>query len=230
ADMDFLHRVLNNGGPAVPACPATVPAPAPVLSWTPTASFGIEPAMLEALRHAEQALASLGHPVLPLDFDDRGARLVDAHSVIMAYDAVRLRSAEAARRDRISPQLAALFEAGHAIGDAEYAAAHAVVAEELAWLHGELAGGAVLLAPGAQGPAPEGLTATGSPLMCRPWQALGLPVLVVPGLAEPGSGMPLGIQLACLPGREEHLFAVATGLERQLRSAAPSASAVSAAG
>ncbi|UNK46095.1 amidase [Arthrobacter sulfonylureivorans] len=225
ADMDFLLRVLNNCDPAVPACPATAPAPVRVLSWTPAGSFAIEPAMLEALRTAEQSLASLGHPVLPLDFDVRGARLVDAHSAIMAYDAVRLRSAEAASPDGISPQLAALFEAGRATGDDEYTAAHAAVAEELAWLQEEQAGGSVLMAPAAQGPAPQGLSATGSPLMSRPWQALGLPVLVVPGLVEPASGMPLGIQFACLPGDEELLFAAAAGLERQLRAAAPSGSA-----
>lgn len=217
ADMAFLRRVLDGAAAGFPAaCPASVPAPATVLSWVPGGGFGVEPAMLAALEHAERELADLGHPVQRLDFDERGADLVDAHTVIMAYDAVRLRSAEAARPEAISPQLAALFEAGRATSDIAYSAAHDFVAGQLAWIRGQLAYGTVLLAPAAQGPAPEGLAATGAPIMSRPWQALGLPVLVVPGLTDPESAMPLGVQLASLPGSENALFTAAAGLEQRL--------------
>jgi len=218
-DMDFLRRVLDGAGAAGPfpaACPASAPAPATVLSWAPGGSFGIEPAMLAALERAEEELAALGHPVQRLDFDERGAGLAEAHAVIMAYDAVRLRSAEAARPEALSPQLAALFEAGRTTSDAAYAAAHGFVAGQLGWIRGQLAYGTVLLAPAAQGPAPEGLAATGAPIMSRPWQALGLPVLVVPGLTDPDTGMPLGVQLASLPGSEDALFAAAAGLQQRL--------------
>ncbi|MCG2622502.1 amidase [Arthrobacter sp. I2-34] len=218
ADMDFLRRTLAGAGAAAAfpaACPASAPAPATVLSWVPGGNFGVEPAMLAALERAERELAALGHPVQRLDFDERGAGLVDAHSVIMAYDAVRLRSAEAARPEAISPQLAALFEAGSAVSDAGYAAAHGFVAGQLAWIRAQLAYGTVLLAPAAQGPAPEGLDATGAPVMSRPWQALGLPVLVVPGLTDPDTAMPLGVQLVSLPGAEDALFTVAAGLQQR---------------
>ncbi|GAA3676996.1 amidase [Arthrobacter ginkgonis] len=224
ADMAFLRRALGAGGAAArqqAACPASAPAPATVLSWVPGDGFGVGPAMLDALRQAERQLAALGHPVQRLDFDERGSVLVDAHTTIMAYEAARLRCAEAARPEALSPQLAALFAAGGATAGATYADARDVVAAQLEWIRGELTYGTLLLAPAAQGPAPAGLGATGSPVMSRSWQALGLPVIVVPGATDPETGMPLGLQLACLPGDEDALFATAAGLERSLAAAPP---------
>lgn len=219
ADLAFLYRVLA-GSPVTAACPATALAPPTVFSWAPGNGFGIEPAMLDALDWAGRALAGLGHQVLPLDFDARGEELIEAHTTVMARDAVCLRRSEAGRPQDISPQLAALFDAGRAVSDGAYAAAHAEIRRQSAWLREQLAGDALLLAPAAQGPAPSGLAATGSPIMSRPWQALGLPVVVVPGLTDPETDMPLGVQLACMPGAEDVLFAAAAGLEQQLVAAA----------
>ena len=75
----------------------------------------------------------------------------------------------------------------------------------------------VIVGPAAPGPAPSGLDATGSPVLSRPWQLLGCPVVVVPG-ATTDSGMPLGLQVIGLPGRESALFEVAAVLENELRS------------
>src|SRR5699024_5537199 len=52
----------------------------------------------------------------------------------------------------------------------------------------------VIVGPAASGPAPDFTTGTGSPDLSRPWQLLGLPVVVVPG-AKTTTGLPLGIQL-----------------------------------
>jgi Asp-tRNA(Asn)/Glu-tRNA(Gln) amidotransferase A subunit family amidase len=65
-----------------------------------------------------------------------------------------------------------------------------------------------------------GLAATGSPVLSRPWQLLGLPVIVVPG-ARTAQGLPLGVQLIGLPGQEPQMLDFAAELERLLRGLRP---------
>jgi Asp-tRNA(Asn)/Glu-tRNA(Gln) amidotransferase A subunit family amidase len=66
------------------------------------------------------------------------------------------------------------------------------------------------------------VAATGSPILSRPWQLLGLPVVVIPGAAT-ATGLPLGVQLLGLPGREADMLDIAVLLEAALReSFAPS--------
>ena len=74
----------------------------------------------------------------------------------------------------------------------------------------------MIVGPAALGPAPEGLSATGSPILSRPWQALGLPVVTVPGVRS-AAGLPLGIQVIGRPGSEGDLFRVAGLLAAALR-------------
>jgi Asp-tRNA(Asn)/Glu-tRNA(Gln) amidotransferase A subunit family amidase len=50
------------------------------------------------------------------------------------------------------------------------------------------------ISPAAVGPAPEGLSSTGDPIMSLPWTHTGLPTVTIPsGLAA--NGLPLGLQL-----------------------------------
>ena len=51
-----------------------------------------------------------------------------------------------------------------------------------------------ILAPAAPGAAPLGQGKTGAPHMSRPWQAMGLPVITLPGMQN-DAGLPLGVQL-----------------------------------
>lgn len=64
------------------------------------------------------------------------------------------------------------------------------------------------------------MAATGSPILSRPWQLLGMPVVIVPGAATT-AGLPLGIQLVGLPGREGDMLDLAVKLEAALRDLAP---------
>jgi Asp-tRNA(Asn)/Glu-tRNA(Gln) amidotransferase A subunit family amidase len=71
------------------------------------------------------------------------------------------------------------------------------------------------LTPGAPGPAPEGLNATGSPVMQAPWTILGVPSISLPtGLSQ--HGLPLAIQLVGRHNAEKQLLAVARWCERAL--------------
>ncbi|NUU25685.1 MAG: amidase, partial [Streptomycetaceae bacterium] len=58
----------------------------------------------------------------------------------------------------------------------------------------------------------HGLGATGSPVLSRPWQLLGLPVVTVPVATAPG-GLPLGVQLVGRPDAVPELFRAARWIE-----------------
>ena len=70
----------------------------------------------------------------------------------------------------------------------------------------------VLLTPGAPGPAPEGIGATGDPVMQAPWSLADFPTMTLPcGLAS--NGLPLGIQLSAAPLHEGLLLETARAVE-----------------
>jgi Asp-tRNA(Asn)/Glu-tRNA(Gln) amidotransferase A subunit family amidase len=71
-----------------------------------------------------------------------------------------------------------------------------------------LTGNDAIIGPAAPGSAPAGLDATGDPVLSRAWQALGLPVVTVPGLRDQ-QGLPLGIQVIGAPRAEAELLRVA---------------------
>ncbi|MBU1082328.1 MAG: amidase, partial [Spirochaetes bacterium] len=68
------------------------------------------------------------------------------------------------------------------------------------------------ISPAAPGIAPEGLDATGSPVMNLPWTNAGLPTLALPSRMSV-LGMPLGVQLAAPFGSDEALLALGKVME-----------------
>ncbi|HET8846020.1 MAG TPA: amidase, partial [Ktedonobacteraceae bacterium] len=67
------------------------------------------------------------------------------------------------------------------------------------------------ISPSATGPAPEGITTTGSPAMNLPWTHAGVPALTLPA-GRAANGLPLGLQFAGRFQQDEYLLAWATGL------------------
>lgn len=70
----------------------------------------------------------------------------------------------------------------------------------------------VLLTPAAPGPAPEGIGATGDPVMQAAWTLADFPTMTLP-LALASNGMPLGVQLSSAPLHEGLLLEVAKAVE-----------------
>ncbi|GHO96863.1 glutamyl-tRNA amidotransferase subunit A [Reticulibacter mediterranei] len=62
------------------------------------------------------------------------------------------------------------------------------------------------ICPAAIGPAPEGITSTGSTLMNLPWTHAGMPVLTLPA-GKATDGLPLGLQMIAPVMADEHLLA-----------------------
>lgn len=186
-----------------------------LLVWTAATLGVVHPEMAAALDAAAERLARAGAEVGEFP-EEPAAELVAAHPVVMAYEAARERAAELAEVSRISPQLAGLLRTGAATSEGDYQAARRTVAEAGARVAELLADQDAVLAPGAVGPAPEGLTSTGDPAMSRPWQALGLPAVGVPGHRD-AAGLPLGLQLVGRARGEADLLATGCWVEAQSR-------------
>ncbi len=155
---------------------------------------------------------ALPEVVLPADF----AGLVAAQGAIMdAEAAVALDDVWRNHPDELSAELRGLLARGRATPEADVAAAHLLVAACRAALPAAFAGHDVLLVPAAVGEAPEGLTATGDPVFCRIWTALGAPAVAVPGLRGP-HGLPLGVQVVAVPGHDVEALAAAAMVGRHL--------------
>jgi Asp-tRNA(Asn)/Glu-tRNA(Gln) amidotransferase A subunit family amidase len=183
--------------------------PPRLLVWTAASLVG--PEMAAVFAAARATLVAAGAMVD--DFPDAlAAQAIAAHPVVMAYEAAREHAAVASR---VSPQLAELLRTGAAIPDQGYENARrtiAVVRERVAEL---LASYDAVLAPATIGPAPEGLASTGDPVLSRAWQALGLPVVTVPGPRSP-AGLPLGLQLVGRKQEEAALLATGCWVETAL--------------
>ncbi len=71
-----------------------------------------------------------------------------------------------------------------------------------------------ILTPGATGPAPEGLGATGSPVFNGLWTYLGMPCISLPVLSF--NGLPIGAQLVGPRYSDGSLLSAASWLETRL--------------
>jgi Asp-tRNA(Asn)/Glu-tRNA(Gln) amidotransferase A subunit family amidase len=190
------------------------PGPPRLLFWGPAAD-ALDPTMRAALVAARERWVAAGAIVDDLPSPDLVDALTRAHPVVMAAEAAIERAAEAARSPELSRPLAELLRRGAATDPADLAEARRVVAEGRTRIGELLASYDAVVGPAALGPAPRGLAATGDPVLCRPWQALGVPALTVPGLATP-EGLPLGLQVIGAPHGESALLRTGAWLEAHL--------------
>ena len=217
SDLALAWSALS-GGPDVarPGIPVRR-GPLRALLWSAAPLGVLDPAMRDALDTTRTRLEASGAIVDDFPEEQLIADLAVAHPVVMAYEAARERAEELAAADRLSVPLAGLLRTGAETSRSDYEAALGLIArgrERVAQLLGSYD---VVVGAAAPGPAPRGLGATGDPVLSRPWQALGLPVVTVPGLRD-AAGMPLGIQVVGHGLREDELLASACTVEQSLVS------------
>ncbi|KMS71340.1 indole acetimide hydrolase [Streptomyces viridochromogenes] len=203
---------------AVDGTTAGVPESIRVLVWPGTELADIDPAMLDLLNRTGQALASAGAQTDDLGGQGHTPELADTHATVMAYEAARSLAAEAKHPQALSEPLRALLERGRTTSDADYRAALGTARTARERILDLLTRVDVILGPAAIGPAPRGLAGTGNPVLSRPWQLLGLPVVTVPGHTN-AQGMPLGLQLVGHPEHVGHLLGIAEHVESLIRGA-----------
>lgn len=188
--------------------------------WTGSGLHPLAPGMEQLLHSLPALFAGIGIGAASLQRDDHIRTLTDDQMIVMGYEAARTRRRELDRiPEGLSPSLLTLLQGGAQISDDDYRAARTRRDRSQDVLRERLGTRSVIVGPAATGPAPAGLTATGSPVLSRAWQLLGCPVITVPG-ARDTDGLPLGLQVIGTAGGEAALFAVADALERSLRRAA----------
>ncbi|WP_425826038.1 amidase [Streptomyces fractus] len=212
ADVSLAWAALT--GEPDPARDAQGTQRAPRIAlWNAAPLEAVSDEMGSALTSAEGRLSDLGARVHAFPLERLIAEVAAAHPVVMAYEAARERSAELERADRLSEPLAGLLRTGAATPEADYLAARRLVSAARTELGALLSQYDAVLGPAAPGAAPRGLDATGDPVLSRPWQALGLPTVAVPGLRN-AAGLPLGLQV--IAESEAAALRAAVWVERHL--------------
>jgi Asp-tRNA(Asn)/Glu-tRNA(Gln) amidotransferase A subunit family amidase len=193
--------------------PRDILTSADILVWNGSGLDELSPHMTEALQHTSSLLSN-GHQIHVIEWADHELirDLATDHATVMAAEAAVERSDELTQTEALSKPFIDLLITGRGIRESDYRAAlERIAAARLKFL-ALLERFDAVLGPAALGPAPLGIDATGSPILSRPWQAMGMPALTIPGLRSP-SGMPLGLQLIGVPGREPKLFDIGEHIE-----------------
>ncbi|WP_413810704.1 amidase [Streptomyces sp. OE57] len=215
ADLRLVYGALTSAdlfpGPVAPSVRPRLAV------WPGTELAEVTPDMRAALTRTAEHAVENGAVRVDVGWSARTPRLVEAHATVMAYEAARALAEEGAHPDQLSAPLVELLVRGRATSVGEYRDALSVAERERAEMLTLLTDVDAVLGPAAQGAAPKGLTATGSPVLSRPWQLLGLPVLTMPGHRD-SQGMPLGLQLIGHPDRLDRLFALGHAFEEAARA------------
>lgn len=154
---------------------------------------------------------------LPNAFDDAAAirERINYAEMAKCYFSFERRG-----REQLSETMQAALDAGKAIPARDYIAA-------LDWPDVLYAGLAeifercdAILTPSTPGPAPAGLSSTGSPIFNGLWTLCGTPAVTVP-LLTADSGLPMGVQLIGRRGDDARLLRTARWLASRVAAAEP---------
>ncbi|MGP3775802.1 amidase [Streptomyces sp. SDT5-1] len=181
--------------------------------WNAAPLDVVQDEMAVALADTAARLTDRGAHIDAFPLEALIAEATAAHPVVMAYEAARERAAELERADRLSAPLAGLLRTGADTSEADYDAARRLVSAARDEVSALLTRYDAVLGPAAPGAAPQGLDATGDPVLSRPWQALGFAAVAVPGLHD-AAGLPLGLQV--IAESEAAALRAAARVERHL--------------
>ena len=142
---------------------------------------------------------------LPADFQT----LAHAQTQVQLFEqAHNLAHEHIAHFTQLSTRLQGILQSGKDITHAQYDAAQQHIAKCRLQLPTVFQDVDVLLAPSAQGEAPDNLENTGDPVFCRNWTVLHTPAINVPaGLGA--HGMPVGLQVVSAVGSDALTLAAA---------------------
>ena len=194
ADLALLYRVLATGdvARAEAGFPRESVGSVAVLSaheWGST-----EPCVADALRHVADRLEDAGWQVHEMAMHPSWRHLPELHDTVMSVEvAMNMRRALGARVELVSEGVRAIVERGEQCTAKVYLSAFDALEEARDAIGGLSSVVDLILCPTALGVAPEGLEATGDPVMCRPATALGLPAANLPYYRR-SDGLPVGVQ------------------------------------
>jgi Asp-tRNA(Asn)/Glu-tRNA(Gln) amidotransferase A subunit family amidase len=156
--------------------------------------------------------------IAPFDLPASAVDAVLWHKTVMEADLAGSLEIEYERgRDQLSKSLRSQIERGRAVSAVAYRQALARVPVLLASLETVFEHFDALVTPAALGTAPQGLAATGDPVMCTLWTFLGMPCLSLP-LLHGENSLPLGVQLVGKLGDDARLLRTARWLVRSVQA------------
>jgi Asp-tRNA(Asn)/Glu-tRNA(Gln) amidotransferase A subunit family amidase len=215
-DVQLVRAVLTGAGYGPGAGRSAPPRPAlvPLRSLRIGAITGdqltdVAPAMRSALKSACDQLANAGAPISALELPARISELVSIHEHIMCFEAARSLAYEMQFSELMSHSLLDMLEAGNRMPGWQYRKAKESTEAARPLFDEIYTRFDVLIAPAAPGPALPGLSSTGSPVLSRPWQVMGLPVVVLPA-GKTAHGLPLGVQVIAPQDRDNQLLEIAS--------------------
>ena len=188
----------------------TVPDRAPVLA-VPEGDY-LRKAWPEGLDSFWETLSKLekaGAQVVTLPFFEEFDDLDEQHRRMMAAEAAQIHEQWYAEYEYLySEHMKEIMYTGSRVSADELADAQNarfILRQQMADAL-DAAGADLWVAPPAPGPAPEGIQATGSPVMNLPWTNAGVPALNLP-VERTRSGLPMGLQFVARYGEDERLLA-----------------------
>ncbi|PJJ45183.1 Asp-tRNA(Asn)/Glu-tRNA(Gln) amidotransferase A subunit family amidase [Glutamicibacter mysorens] len=195
---------------------------APRVAWWSAKNLNVvDEQMTAALRRTREIIEEAGGTIEELGNEQLVTELIDLHRIVMAVEAARERVFEAAHPGGLSLQFAELLRNGRMYAAGRYTSALERIKRAQTAMDEVFKEFDVIIGPAAPGAAPEGIDATGDPVLSRPWQAMALPVVTVPGLRS-SAGLPLGLQVIGAPNGESAAISSALWLEKVIaRAAAP---------
>jgi Asp-tRNA(Asn)/Glu-tRNA(Gln) amidotransferase A subunit family amidase len=174
-------------------------------------------AMKGAIDTAARSAASAGARVSDIELPPIFAEAWRAHPTIQDFEAYRALAFEYDHyRETLGPLLRELLDAAPAITPDAYDAARRTAMRARQALADAMKENDAILTPSAPGAAPASLASTGAAIFNRLWTLMGTPCVNVPGLAD-GEGLPLGVQIVGLFGRDRDALAVGLFLERAIK-------------
>ncbi len=230
ADVALLAEVLaghdaNDSATRLRATPplcrlaaSEVPLP-PTLAWVETPFWDrVAP---DAQQAFGELIELLKGRIAPFELPASAADAVGWHTLVMEAEIAGSFELEYERgRDQLSASLRSQIERGLAVT----AVAHRQALARIPLLQGSFdtvfEHYDAILTPATLGTAPQGLEATGDPLMCTLWTFLGMPCLSLP-LLHGENGLPIGVQLVGRKGNDARLLRTARWLVQQVEAASP---------
>lgn len=170
------------------------------------------PDSLAAMETFVASLISAGLEVKEVSAPERFLGLNEAQKIVHKYEAsISLPKLKGFNLGAISPSTKAFLEEAAYISVTEYQVARDKIFRLRRSSSEVFQNCDVLVTLAAQGPAPQGIEATGDPMFNRMWTALGLPAVSFPAHHFPG-GLPIGLQLVGKEGADEHLLKLLNSL------------------
>jgi Asp-tRNA(Asn)/Glu-tRNA(Gln) amidotransferase A subunit family amidase len=157
---------------------------------------------------------SLGPQIVEFELPPACSGFLELHRLVMEADIAGSFEAEYERgRDRLSASLRGQIERGRQVTAVDYRRALERRGSICAALDPLFDRFDAILTPATLGTAPQGLDATGDPVMCTLWTFTGQPAISLP-LLHGANGLPIGVQLVGRRDGDARLLRTARWLAR----------------